>query len=124
MENQRKNFRLLLGFKENDLFITKEESVLNKIMKVFSRERILLQYSVLDYKIDAWFPEYKLALEVDELGHSDRNDDKEKTKENSIKQKLQCAFIRINPDREDYDIFVEIDKIHNQMLKSVEEKVK
>ena len=124
MENQRKNFRLLLGFKENDLFITKEESVLNKIMKVFSRERILLQYSVLDNKIDAWFPEYKLALEVDELGHSDRNDDKEKTKENSIKQKLQCAFIRINPDREDYDIFVEIDKIHNHMLKSVEEKVK
>ena len=32
----RENCRILLGFKENDRFITKEESVLIKIMKVFS----------------------------------------------------------------------------------------
>ena len=40
----RENFRILLSFKENDLFITKEASVLNKIMKVFSMEKMLLQY--------------------------------------------------------------------------------
>ena len=40
-KEQRKDFRLLLGFKENDLFITKEESVLNKITKIFSREEII-----------------------------------------------------------------------------------
>ena len=51
----RKNFRILLGFKENDIFITRETSVLNKIMKVFSMERILLQYDVLSYQIDAYF---------------------------------------------------------------------
>ena len=62
-------------------------------------------------------------IEVDELGHNDRNDDKEKARENSIKQKLQCEFIRINPDREEYDIYVEIGKIYNHVRNSVEEKV-
>ena len=123
VEKQRQNFRFLFGFKENDLFITKEESVLNKIMKAFSREEIYLQFPALNYKIDAWFPEYKLVIEVDELGQNDRNDDKEKAGENSIKQKLQCEFIRINPDREEYDIIVEIGKIYNHVRNSVEEKV-
>ena len=35
------------------------------------------QYSVLCYKIDLYFHEYKLAIEVDELGHNDKNIDYE-----------------------------------------------
>ena len=31
------------------------------------------QYSVLGYRIDLCFQDYKLALETDENGHSDRN---------------------------------------------------
>ena len=31
------------------------------------------QYIVLGYRIDLYFHEYKLAIEVDELGHNDRN---------------------------------------------------
>ena len=30
-------------------------------------------YSVLGYRIDLYFHKYKLAIEVDELGHADRN---------------------------------------------------
>ena len=115
----RENFRILLVFKENDLLITKEASVLNKIMKVFSMEKILFQYDVLSYQIDAYFPQHKLAIEIDELGHNDIDIDKETTRENKIKEKLQCKFIRINPDKRDYDIFVEIGKIHNHIVKSV-----
>ena len=77
-----------------------------------------------NYKIDAWFPEYKLAIEIDELRHIDRNNDKEKSIENSIKQKLQREFIRINPDKEDYDVLIEIGKIYSHILESVKEKVK
>ena len=33
------------------------------------------QYSVLGNKIDLYFHEYKLAIEVDEVGHNDRNID-------------------------------------------------
>ena len=100
-KTNRKNFRILLGFKENDIFITKEASVLNKIMKVFSMEKILLQYDVLGYQIDAYFPEHKLAIEIDEKDHTDRDIDKERYRETRIKQKLQCKFIRINPDKKE-----------------------
>ena len=44
----------------------KEESVIIKITKEFSNEKILLQYFVLDYQIDLYFLERKLAIEVDE----------------------------------------------------------
>ena len=31
------------------------------------------EHSVLGYKIDLYFHEYKLPIELDELGHNDRN---------------------------------------------------
>ena len=71
---------------------------------------------IVGYQIDAYFPEHKLA--IDELGHTYRDIDKETTRENKIKEKLQCKFIRISPDKENYDIFAEIGKIHNYIVKS------
>ena len=88
-------------------------------MKVFSMEKILLQYDVLSYQIDAYFLEHKLAIEIDELGHNDRNIDKETSRKNKRKEKLGCKFIRINPGKKNYDIFVEIGKIHNQIKESI-----
>ena len=123
IEEQRQNFRTLLGFKENDIFLSKEQSVLNKIIKIFSRDGIILQHKILDYQIDVYFPKYKLAIEIDELGHIDRNSDKEITRENSTKQKLQCKFIRINPDKEKYDVDFEINKIHYHMMGILENQV-
>ena len=41
-EKQRQNFGILLGFKENDIFLTKEQSVLDKITTVFARHEIYL----------------------------------------------------------------------------------
>ena len=59
----------------------KEESVTIKIIKVFSNEKILLKHSALNYQIDLYFSEHKLAIEVDEKGHSDRDRKKKKIKE-------------------------------------------
>ena len=67
--NQRDNFRVLLGFKENDMFQTKEQSVLSKIQAVFSSEEILLQHNVLGYYIDLYFLKHRLSIEIDEQGH-------------------------------------------------------
>ena len=39
--------------------MTIEKSVLTKIMKAFVSEKILSQHSVLTYRIDLYFPEYK-----------------------------------------------------------------
>ena len=99
----------------------KEESVTVKIIKVFSSEKILLQHSVLNYQIDLYFSEHKLAIEVDEKGHTDRDEKKENEREEKIKKELGCKFIRINPDAENYDIFVEIGKIEGYIARSNKE---
>ena len=52
-------FRSKLGFKQHDVILSKEQSVTSKITKFFSNEKILLQHSVLDYRIDLYFPEHK-----------------------------------------------------------------
>ena len=43
------------------------------------------QYTVLGYRIDLYFHEYKLAIEVDELGHNDRNIDYEIQRHRALK---------------------------------------
>ena len=57
--------------------MTQEQSVLSKIKIIFSVEETLLQRNVLGYKIDAYFPKYKIAIEIAELGHKDRDIDYE-----------------------------------------------
>ena len=101
--------------------MSKEESVIIKITKEFSNEKILLQYSVLDYQIDLYFLERKLAIEVDEKGHTDRDEKRENEREEKIKK--WCKFNRINLDAENYDIFVEIGKMQNQVIESTKKSL-
>ena len=68
------------------------------------------------YRIDAYFLKYKLAIEVDQQGHNDSNIDYEIERQKAIENKLGCEFIRINPAKENFNIFVEIGKIQNSLL--------
>ena len=113
--NQRKNFRPLLQFKENDIYESKESSVLKSIMDIFEGENMETQYSVLKYKIDLYFHEYKLAVEVDEKGHKDRNSEYETKRQKEIANELNCKFIRINPDEENFKIFRTQNKIFRRI---------
>ena len=87
-------------------------------MTLFAAEKIILQHSALDYRIDAYFLKYKLAIEVDEQGHNGRDIDYETERQKAIENKVGCEFIRINPAKKDFNIFVEIDKIQNHITKS------
>ena len=40
-------------------------------------EKVILQQNVLGHRIDAYFSNYKLAIEVDEKGHNDKDIDYE-----------------------------------------------
>ena len=82
-------------------------------MTLFSAEKIILHYNVLGYRIDAYFPKYKLTIEVDEQGHNDRDIDYEIRRQKAIEKELGCEFIRINRAKENFNIFVEIGKIQN-----------
>ena len=67
-----------------------------------------------------YFSKDKLAIEVDEKRHTDRENEREE----KIKKELACKFIRINPDAENYDISVEIGKIRVYIDQSNKEKLK
>ena len=81
-EGQRENFRILLGFEENDIMNREEYTVISMIEQVFANEKIKPQHFVLNkYYIDLYFPEHKLAVEVDGKAHFDRNNNEDKKRE-------------------------------------------
>ena len=106
------------GFNQHDIVLSKEQSVISKIIKRFSNEKTLPQHSVSSYKIDLYFPEHKLAKEVDKRGHEGRNIDYEIKRQRIIEKELGCKFIRIIPDLKDYDEYVKVGKIYNHVTKS------
>ena len=67
------NIKTRLGFNQHDPMMTQEQSILSKIVTLFTAEEIILQHIFLGYRIDAYFPKYKLAIEADEQVHNDRN---------------------------------------------------
>ena len=58
-------------------------------------------FSALNYLIDFYFPKCKLAIEVDELSHKDRDQTIENKRQKDLKEYLDYKFIRIKPDKED-----------------------
>ena len=101
----------------------KEQAVLESIKDAFKGEDMQTQYTVIGYRIDIYFHEYNLAIEVDELGHNDRNIDYEIQRQKALERELNCVFIRINPDEKDFTIFKEVNKIHRDIKKSLIDKI-
>ena len=70
------------------------------------------------YIIGLVFPVHKLGTDVDENNHIDRCEVKEKKREQIIKKETRFKIIRINPDKENFDIFNKIGKIQSFISKS------
>ena len=87
-----------LGFRLDNVTNTKKQTVINSIKDAFEWEDMQTQYSILGYRIDLYFHKHKLAIEVDELGHADRNLSNEIERQKALEKELDCVFIRINPD--------------------------
>ena len=77
------------------------------------------QYSALGYRIDIYFHKYRLAIEVDELEHTDRNLSNEIENQKALEKELNCVFIRINPDEQNFNIFREIKTKYIIILKKI-----
>ena len=75
-----------LGLRLHDMVNTKEQTVRNSIKDAFEGENIQNQYSVLGYRIDLYFHKHKIATEVDELGHADRNLSNEIEKQKALEK--------------------------------------
>ena len=113
LDSKTIKFRSDLGFNQINLILKKEQSVIESIRDTFKGEDIRIQYTVLGYRIDLYFYEHKLAIEIDELGHNDRNTDYETKREREIKNELNCVFIRTNPDAANFNI----NELNNQIFK-------
>ena len=86
-------------------------------MDAFEGENVQTQHSVLGYRIDIYFHDYKLAIEVGEKDHKYRNIDHEIQRQKALEKELSCEFIRINSDEKDFNIFKAINEIHRHIKK-------
>ena len=59
---------------------------------------------------DIYFPEYKLAVEIDEYNHEDRDTVCEIKRQKALEKELGCKFVRINPDKESFNVFKAINE--------------
>ena len=126
-----------------------EHEVKSKMGTIFVNKKILEEYSVKIYeidpyfyehyrkkkfdengsehilsRIDIYFTEYFLAIEIDEKGHTDRDFIFEEKSQKALEKKLNCKFIRINTSRENYDADYEASRIQTFISKFKENEAK
>jgi very-short-patch-repair endonuclease len=69
------------------------------------------------YRIDLYLPELKIAIECDEWGHkTGYNKWHENYREDHIKSKLKCKFIRFNPHDKYFNIGDTINEIFSHII--------
>ena len=78
------------------------------------------------FRIDVYFTEYFLAVEIDEQNHEDRELIFEEKRQETLEKRLTCKFMRINiSDAErDYDTDYEVSKMQVFISKFKDEKMK
>ena len=106
------------------LILKNKQQRRRNLKDAFEGENMQTQYSVLGYRIDLYFHEYKLAIKVDELGHNDRNINDEIESQRALERAFDWLFIRINPDATDFDICKEINEINRHINQSNKVKLK
>lgn len=107
-----------LGLDITNVFVhTIETSTMKNIMTAFKGEHMVTQYTVQctdAYRIDLYFPKYRLAIECDESFHK-YNKEEDVARQADIEKRLQCTFIRYAPQENDFDMFKVINLIYNHI---------
>ena len=75
-------------------------------------------------RIDFYFTEYCLAVEIDEKGHTDKDLIFEQKREEALEKKLNCTFIRFNASKENFDVNYELAKIQMFISQFKDDKIK
>ena len=127
-----------------------EFEVKSKIGNIFVSEKILEEYSVKIYKIDPYFYErYRnkmqvnenglkyilfridvyfieclLFVEIDQKGHTERDLIFEEKRQKVLEKKLSCKFIRINTSKKGYKADYEASRVQTFISEFKNEKLK
>ena len=125
--------KIKVGFNQVDPIMSKQKSIGLRKREAFPNEKRIEDFYVkeFDYMIDFYLSKRKLAIEVDELGHFDRDQIIENKRQKELEEYLACTFIRINPDEKDFSaddglgkIPTFIDKLKDEELKKLKEEIR
>ena len=88
----------------------------------FEGEIILAQYCIENQRLDPYFSEYKLEIEIDEYDHESRNSNYEKSRQLMI-ESHGITIIRTNPDAADFGMSRLTNQIYKHITQSNSEKL-
>lgn len=111
----------------NSKSLSKEQQNLSFITNTFKIEEMIPQYPVGSYFLDLYFPKYKILIECDENGHSDRSPEKERIREDFVNNELDITsdnWVRFNPDAYDFEISKVIGQIYLKISMFQDQQVK
>ena len=94
-----------------------EQDIISTLQTTFEGEIIITQYWIENKRLDAYFSKYKLAIEVDEYNHEDRDSNYEKNRQSMI-ENHGITIIRTNPDVADFNINRLINQIYRHISQS------
>ena len=123
----RKSSKRFLEFKKKlgldpNLVTCDEQDIISALQVAFEGEIILTQYCIENKRIDAYFSEYKLGIEIDEYNHESRNFNYEKSRQLMI-ESHGVTIIRSNPHAADVDMNKLINDIYKHISQSNKEKI-
>ena len=96
--------------------VQEETSKVEKIIKLFPDENIVLSKNFNGRKPDIWFKNRNLNIEVDERSHENYETDDEKERE-EIFEKHNFKTFRCNPSDSNFDLFKFLGEINLDILK-------
>ena len=105
----------MLGL-DPDVVTCDKQDIINASQVAFEEEIILTQHCMKNKKLDAYFPKYKLGIEIDEYNHEGRNFEYEQSTQFMI-EGHRITIIRSNLDATNFDINKLINQIYVQIIK-------
>ena len=84
--------------------VCKEMSIVQKMIKLFPKENIVLNKKFNNRKPDIWFKDNNIIIEVDEGNHENYNSDDEKERED-ILENHNFKIFRCNLNNLEFDLF-------------------
>ena len=123
----RKSSKKILELKKKlgldpDVVTCDEQDIISTLQIAFEGEAILTQDCIKKKRLDAYFPKYKLGIEIDEYNHESKNSEYEQSRQFMI-ESHGITIIRTNPDAADFDMNRLINQIYTQIIKSTKKSL-
>ena len=122
----RKSSKEFLEFKKKlgldaDVVTCDGQDIISALQVAFEGEIIHTQYCIENKRLDAYFPKYKLGMEVDEYNHESRNVEYKQRRQFMI-ESHGITIIRTNSDDADFNMNRLITKYTHTLLNQLKNK--